>query len=118
VRPIVSNYSRRQESEVAEVPAGEHHSAVAVDRDGHGEHGGYDAYGNPPETPSVWGWNHDFGKVARIGGWITVILLVLMATRSVTHYNEAGTVALLISAALLVAGLGWDIHRRRTAWRD
>ena len=84
----------------------------------HDSHGGYDAFGNPPETPSTWGWNHDFGKLARIGGWITVIGLVLMATKSVTHYNDAGTVALLITAGLVVVGLGWDIHRRRTAWRD
>jgi hypothetical protein len=103
---------------VAEVPAGEHHSAVDAAGDGHGEHGGYDAFGNPPETPSVWGWNDDFGKVARIGGWVTVIVLVLMATKSVTHYNGAGTVALLTTAGLLVVGLGWDIHRRRSAWRD
>lgn len=82
------------------------------------EHGGYDAFGNPPEKPSDWGWNEDFGKVARIAGWITVIALVLMATRSVTHYNNAGTVSLLVTAALLVLGLAWDIHRRRSAWRD
>ena len=37
-----------------------------------------------------------------------------MATKSVTHYNDAGTVALLVTAALIVVGLGWDIHRRRT----
>jgi hypothetical protein len=89
-----------------------------VQPDEHGGHVGLDAYGNPPEKPSDWGWNQDFGRMARIGGWISVIILVLMATRSVTHYNDAGTVALLVTAALLVLGLGWDIHRRRTAWRD
>ncbi len=82
------------------------------------EHGGYDAFGNPPEKVSDWGWHGDFGKAARIGGWIPVIALVLMATKSVTHYNDAGTVALLVTAALLVVGLAWDIRRRRTAWRD
>jgi hypothetical protein len=86
------------------------------------EHGselaGYDAFGNPPEEPATWGWHHDFGKMARIGGWISVIGLILMATKSVTHYNDAGMLALLITAGLLVLGLGWDIHRRRTAWRD
>jgi len=85
--------------------------------DEHGADSGVDAYGNPPEKPSDWGWNHDFGKAARIGGWISVVLLVLMATKSVTHYNDAGTVALLVTAALLAAGLGWDIHRRQTSWR-
>ncbi len=82
------------------------------------EHGAVDAYGNPPETPSTWGWNADFGKLARVGGWISVIGLILMATKSVTHYNGAGTLALLITAGLLIVGLGWDMHRRRTAWRD
>ncbi len=76
-----------------------------------------DALGKPPETPNDWGWNQDFGKMARIAGWITVIALVLMATKSVTHYNDAGTLALLITAGLLVVGLGWDIHSRRNAWR-
>jgi Protein of unknown function (DUF2631) len=90
----------------------------AAQHDEHGGHGGVDAFGNPAEKPSDWGWNRDFGKLARIGGWLSVIILVLMATRSVTHYNNAGTVALLATAALLVLGLGWDIHRRRTAWRD
>lgn len=93
--------------------AGESHSAGE-----HGDHGGYDAYGNPPETPSTWGWNADFGKISRIAGWVTVVLLVLMGTKSVTHYNEAGLVALLITAGLLVVGLLWDAHRRRTAWRE
>jgi hypothetical protein len=90
--------------------AGEHGAVV--------EHAGNDAFGNPPETPSTWGWNADFGKLARIGGWISVIALVLIATRSVTHYNGAGTVSLLICAGLIAVGLGWDIHRRRSAWRD
>jgi Protein of unknown function (DUF2631) len=91
------------------------HTSDAIDT---ASHASVDAFGNPPEQPSTWGWNHDFGKLARIGGWITVIALVLMATKSVTHYNNAGTLALLITAGLLVLGLGWDIHRRRTAWRD
>jgi hypothetical protein len=82
------------------------------------DHGGYDAFGNRPEQPSDWGWHQDFGKAARVAGWITVIGLILMATKSVTHYNGAGTVALLVTAGLLVVGLGWDIHRRRNAWRD
>jgi hypothetical protein len=90
----------------------EHTSEVA--EAGHHE---LDAFGNPPETPSTWGWNADLGKLARIGGWISVVALVLMATKSVTHYNGAGTVSLLVSAALIVVGLGWDIHVRRSAWR-
>jgi hypothetical protein len=81
----------------------------------HGSHAGVDASGNPPEQPSEWGWHHDFGKAARVGGWVSVILLLLMITS--THYNGAGTMALTISAGLLVLGLAWDIHRRRTSWK-
>jgi hypothetical protein len=69
-----------------------------------------------PEDPSVWGWHADFGKPARFAGWVTVVILVLMVTA--THYNGAGTVALLFFAGLLVVGLLWDINRRRTSWRD
>ncbi len=91
----------------------------ASDLDPHGDHhaagSGVDAYGNPPEQPSEWGWNHDFGKLARIGGWVSVISLLLMITS--THYNGAGAVALIATAAVIAIGLGWDIHRRRTAWR-
>ena len=96
--------------------ASEQHSVT--DGAAEGEHGGLDAYGNPPETPSTWGWNQDLGKLGRIGGWLTVVFLVLMGTKSVTHYNGAGTLALLSTAGLIVLGLAWDIHRRRTAWRD
>jgi hypothetical protein len=71
---------------------------------------------HPHEQPSDWGWHADFGRPARIAGWLTVIGLVLMTTS--THYNGAGAVWLLLTAALLVVGLAWDIRRRRTAWRD
>jgi len=44
-----------------------------------------------------------------------VIILLLMITA--THYNGAGAVGLIATAALLVIVLVWDIQRRRTAWR-
>ncbi|MBV9592503.1 MAG: DUF2631 domain-containing protein [Actinobacteria bacterium] len=71
---------------------------------------------HPTEHPSQWGWHADFGTPARIGGWLSVICLVLMVTA--THYNGAGTVALLTFAGLIVVGLLWDIQRRRTSWRQ
>ena len=72
-------------------------------------------YGNPPETAVRLGLERRLrqARPASAAG-SSVIVLVLMATKSVTHYNDAGTVALLVTAALLVVGLGWDIHRRRT----
>jgi hypothetical protein len=76
---------------------------------------GVDTFANPPEQPSDRGWHPDFETMARIGGWLTAASLVLLATKSVTHRNGAGTVALLLTAGLLM--LDWDIHRRRTAGR-
>jgi hypothetical protein len=106
------------------VEAGSQHLPVVADGSDH-EH----AHGHNPgdagdlatvthrhEQPSDWGWHADFGRPARIAGWITVVLLLLMTTS--THYNGAGAFALIFTAALLVVGLLWDINRRRTAWRD
>jgi hypothetical protein len=50
-----------------------------------------------------------------VAGWVCVIILLLMITA--THYNGAGAVGLITTAALLVIALVWDIQRRRTAWR-
>ena len=55
------------------------------------------------------------GDAARVAGWVCVIILLLMITA--THYNGAGAVGLIATAALLVIALVWDIQRRRTAWR-
>jgi hypothetical protein len=92
-------------------PEGADGSAIDVaraDLPAHVEH--------PHEQPSDWGWHADFGKQARIAGWITVVLLILMTTS--THYNGAGAVSLLATAAVLVIGLLWDMNRRRKSWRD
>jgi hypothetical protein len=70
---------------------------------------------HPREHPSDWGWHADFGGPARIAGWITVIILLVMLTA--THYNDAGSVALIATAALLVVGLLWDRQHRKTSWR-
>ena len=58
----------------------------------------------------------DFGPIARVAGWVCVVILLLMITT--THYNGAGTFALVATAVLLVLGLLADIHRRKTAWRN
>lgn len=70
---------------------------------------------HPTEHPSDWGWHGEWGKWRQIGGWISAVILVLMSTA--THYNHAGTVAVLGFAGIVVIGLLWDIHRQRTAWR-
>jgi Protein of unknown function (DUF2631) len=71
---------------------------------------------HPGDHPSDWGWHGEWGRAARVGGWVVVIILLVMTTA--THYNGAGAVALILSAALLVLALVWDIHRRRTSWRE
>ncbi|MHA3703599.1 DUF2631 domain-containing protein [Jatrophihabitans sp. YIM 134969] len=70
---------------------------------------------HPTETPEDWGWHGEWGKYARIGGWVSAIILILMATA--THYNKAGQVALFAFAALLVVALIRDAVVRRTSWR-
>lgn len=96
-------------------PASEHQSVAASgSHDSHGEL--VAAEHHPHEQPSDWGWNADFGRQARIAGWISVVGLLLMITS--THYNDAGAFWLILTAALLTGGLLWDLKRRRTAWRE
>ncbi len=70
---------------------------------------------HPTERPEQWGWHGEFGRSARVAGWVVVVILLLMTTA--THYNGAGAFALIASAAALVVALIWDINRRRTSWR-
>jgi hypothetical protein len=70
---------------------------------------------HPTEHPSDWGWHGEWGRAARIAGWVVVaILLVMIGT---THYNGTGSLALIVRAAALVLALLWDVNRRRTSWR-
>jgi hypothetical protein len=97
-------------------PTREHHvvsDAGGPEVSGEVEH--VTATAHPHEQPSDWGWTADFGRPARIAGWISVVGLILMVTS--THYNGAGAASLLITAGLLVLGLLWDMKRRRTSWR-
>ncbi len=70
---------------------------------------------HPQEHPYEWGWHGEFGRAGRIAGWIVTVILLLMITS--THYNGAGALALIASAAALVGGLVWDMNRRHTSWR-
>ena len=70
---------------------------------------------HPHERPEDWGWHADLGKPARLGGWLSVIALLIMLTA--THYNLAGTAALLLTAAAIAGGLLIDARRRKTSWR-
>jgi len=70
---------------------------------------------HPTEHPSDWGWHGEWGRSARIAGWVVAAILLLMITT--THYNEMGTLSLVLFAAAIVVTLLWDIQRRRTSWR-
>jgi hypothetical protein len=70
---------------------------------------------HPDEHPTDWGWHGEWGRAARIGGWVVAIILVLMMTA--THYNLQGTLFLGIGAAVLIAFLLWDRQNRKNAWR-
>lgn len=68
-----------------------------------------------PEDPAVWGWHGEWGRAARVGGWVVAIILLLMMTA--THYNLQGALFLGLSAGFIVVIQIWDINRRRNAWR-
>jgi hypothetical protein len=70
---------------------------------------------HPNEHPSQWGWHGEWGRAARIAGWVVVVILLVMITA--THYNGTGTLSLILFAAFLIIALLWDINRRRTSWR-
>ncbi|MDQ2797279.1 MAG: DUF2631 domain-containing protein [Actinomycetota bacterium] len=71
---------------------------------------------HPNEHPEDWGWHGEWGRASRIGGWVSAILLMLMATS--THYNGQGTLFLSIIAALLIIVLVRDRQRRKNSWRQ
>ncbi len=73
------------------------------------------AVDHPQEHPEDWGWHGEWGRAARIGGWLVVLAMIVMLTS--THYNRQGDVWLWGVTGSLVLILLWDIHRRRNAWR-
>jgi hypothetical protein len=70
---------------------------------------------HPNEHPEDWGWHGEWGRAARITGWIVFVILLVMITA--THYNNSGTLWLILFAAALLVTLVWDIQRRKNAWR-
>ncbi|MDR1998982.1 MAG: DUF2631 domain-containing protein [Frankiaceae bacterium] len=70
----------------------------------------------PHEQPSDWGWNGEWGKWATRGGWITVVILLLMFP-GVTHYNMGGFIAQGVAIVGLIVILLWDSVHKRASWR-
>jgi hypothetical protein len=78
----------------------------------HASHGSHDDSGRP----EAWGWHHEFTAGRQIGGWLS--FLILAALLVTTHYNHAGSLAIIVVMVLLAGGLIWDRQRRRNQWRS
>jgi hypothetical protein len=70
---------------------------------------------HPEEHTTDWGWHGEWGRAARVGGWLVVLILVI--TMTATHYNLSGQFWLGAFALSLIATLVWDRNRRKTLWR-
>jgi uncharacterized protein (DUF983 family) len=70
------------------------------------------AHDHPDDSPAQWGWHAEWGGAARIAGWVVAGIVLLMTTA--TNYQFEYHLTLWITAALLVAILLLDRHRRRT----
>jgi hypothetical protein len=68
------------------------------------------------ERPADWGWHAEFGRWARIAGWISVGVLLLFNVT--TYYNTAQSPWLYGIAAAIVLILIRDRFRRKNAWRE
>jgi hypothetical protein len=68
------------------------------------------------ERPEDWGWHHEFRSGRQIGGWVSFLILAVLLTT--THYNQAGSFAIILVMVILAGGLLWDRKRRKTQWRS
>lgn len=81
---------------------------------GAGEPPGYRA-DHPDESPAQWGWHGQWGRGARIAGWVVAAILLLMSTA--TNYQFEYHLTLWTLAAGFFAVLLMDRRRRRNSWR-
>ncbi len=72
--------------------------------------------GGRHERPEDWGWHGEFGRWARVAGWLSVVALILINVT--TRYNNAEAPWLYGIAGLMVVMLLRDWYRRRNAWRE
>ena len=70
---------------------------------------------HPNEHPEDWGWHGEWGRAARIAGWVVAVILVLLLTT--THYNNMGDLWLWIFTGSMIVILIWDVQRRKNSWR-
>jgi hypothetical protein len=67
------------------------------------------------DSPSQWGWHAEWGRGARITGWVVAAILVLMTTAT-NHQFEYHLTLSVIAAAMVSLPL-LDRRRRRIGWR-
>jgi hypothetical protein len=72
--------------------------------------------GHRHERPEDWGWHGEFGRWARVAGWLCVALIILL--NFTWHYSRVESIWLDGIAALLVVLLIRDWYRRKNAWRS
>jgi hypothetical protein len=68
------------------------------------------------EQPEDWGWHASAGRIARFGGWFSILVLCLMNVT--TYYNTAQAPWIYGTAAVLAIILIRDRYKRKNAWRD
>jgi hypothetical protein len=68
------------------------------------------------ERPEDWGWHGETGRWGRIGGWITVFVMLTYLIGN--HEGRTEDVYVVGTALVLVIILLWDRARRKNAWRS
>ncbi len=72
---------------------------------------------DPRDEPSAeWGWHGEFPRASRVAGWFTAAVMFLMLIGN--HENRTEDVVLIVIGVGIIAGLLYDMKRRRTAWRS
>ena len=67
------------------------------------------------ERPEDWGWHGETGKWGRIGGWISVFVMLTYLLGN--HEGRIEDIYVVTFAGLMVLILLMDARRRRNAWR-
>ncbi|SDC66172.1 DUF2631 domain-containing protein [Actinokineospora iranica] len=71
---------------------------------------------NPQDEPSAeWGWHGSFPKGTLIAG--VLVGLAMFAMLIGNHTGATEDLWLIGVGAGLLLGVGWKIHKNRTAWR-
>jgi|GEM_PF-530684 len=89
--------------------------AESKELDVRGEHRSVPAYDPAAEPSAEWGWHGTFPRSARVGGWATAAVLLLMMIGN--HRGRVEDLWLIGLAAVVVGVLVWDLMRSRTSWR-